>query len=225
MFAIFFSEKMTPFLENIAAFPTIIFTIVLGVSVLYWAVAVLGLVDIDILNLDMDLADMGGDGGYSATDVLAGLLLKFGLQGVPVTIIVSMVSLFGWFFCYYLAYITFSLFSASFFRYLLGIPVFLLSLYLAVMVTGQLIKPIRTLFQKAQHHTEKKVIGQTATVRTSRVDANFGEATLEDGGAGLLLKVRSSDRQYQKGDRVVLLEHNAQNNTYRVVSEQEFSGM
>lgn len=222
MFAIFFSEKMTPFLENITAFPTVLFTVVLGVAVLYWLIAVLGLVDIDILDFEMDI---DADAGNSASDVLAGMLLRFGLQGVPVTIIVSMVALFGWFFCYYLAYFLFALLQGSFFRYLLGLPVFFVSLYFSVMLTAQLIKPIRALFEKSRQHIEKKVIGQTAIVRTSRVDADFGEAVLEDGGAGLLLKVRSDDRQYEKGDRVVLLEYNPKNNTYRVVSEQEFAGM
>jgi hypothetical protein len=222
MVAIFFSEKMTPFLQNITAFPTIIFTIVLGVAALYWIVAVLGLADIDLLDLDMDTSDAGS----GASDVLAGLLLRFGLKGVPLTLIISLVALIGWFICYYLAYLSASILPAALFRYLLGIPIFIGSLYIAVMITAQLIKPIRTLLEKSQQHDAKHILGQTAVVRTSRVDSTFGEATLNDGGAGLLLKVRSnSGSQFQKGDRVVLLEHNKHTNTYRVVSEQEFSGM
>ena len=62
-------------------------------------------------------------------------------------------------------------------------------------------------------------------VRTSRVDNDFGEAVLEDGGAGLILKVRSTgDATFVKGDRVVLLEHLKNENVYRVVSEAEFAG-
>jgi len=222
MFAVLLSEKLTPFFQNISAFPTVIFTVILGVAVLYWLVAVLGLVDIDIIDLDVEPDASSG----SAGDVLAGLLLRFGLQGVPVTIIVTFVALFGWLLSYYLSYLFFSIFPGIFFRYLLGIPVFLVSLFVAVMITAQIIKPIRTLFQKAQQHTEKSLIGQTVIVRTSRVDASFGEAVMEDGGAGLILKVRSAgDRKYEKGEKVVLLEYDVEDNNYRVVSEQEFKNM
>lgn len=222
MFALFFSEKMTPFLHNITAFPTVIFTVVLGVAALYWAVAVLGLADIDILDFEMDTSDAGS----GASDVLAGLLLRYGLKGVPLTLIVTMLALIGWFICYYLAYLSSSILPGALFRYLFAIPIFITSLYVAVKITAQLIKPIRKFFEKANQHSAKQVLGQTAIVRTSRVDNLFGEATFDDGGAGLLLKVRSTgDSEYRKGDRVVLLEHNKNTNTYRVVSEQEFSGM
>ena len=37
----------------------------------------------------------------------------------------------------------------------------------------------------------KTVLGQVAVVRSSKVTESFGEAILEDGGAGLHLKIRS----------------------------------
>ena len=93
------------------------------------------------------------------------------------------------------------------------------------MITAQLIKPLRPLFKKAEQETLKKILGQTVIVRTSRVDKEFGEAILEDGGAGLILKVRSSgDETFKKGDVIVLLEYLEKNNTYRVISEQDFTG-
>ena len=97
------------------------------------------------------------------------------------------------------------------------------SRYLAVLVTGQIIKPLRPLFQKAQTQTTKHILGQVAVVRTARVDKDFGEAELEDGGAGLILKVRATgDASFERGDRVVLLEHRPEENVYRVISEEEF---
>lgn len=227
MFAILLSDKMDPFYQNIASFPTAIFTFFLGVCLLYWLVAVLGLVDIEILDFDAPEFDADMDiSSSSSADVLAGLLLRFGLHGVPVTIIISLVALFGWLICYYLAHITYSVIPGGLLRYITGIPIFIASLYIAVMISAQVIKPIRSLFSKALHHSPKNILGQTAIVKTSRVDTGFGEATMADGGAGLLLKVRATgDSQYQRGDRVVLLEYNTEANTYRVVSEQEFAGM
>jgi len=71
---------------------------------------------------------------------------------------------------------------------------------------------------------EKFIIGQTALVRTSRVDDNFGEAVLEDGGAGLILKVRATgSEKFKAGDKVVIFEKiDIENNVYRVISEDDF---
>ena len=229
MFAIFFTEGMNPFYQNIASFPTVFFTFFLILTLFYWLVAVLGFVSIDIL--DFDIPDVDGaldvnpDSGSSGPDVLAGLMLKLGLHGVPVTIIVSIISLFGWLISYYAVHFLMPFEPGHLLRYLLGLPVLLGALYVSVMITAQLIKPLRPLFKNAQRQTVKEILGQTAIVRTSRVDNSFGEAVLEDGGAGLILKVRARGKEtFRKGDQVVLLEYIQAQNIYRVVSLQEFTG-
>lgn len=229
MFAILLSEGMNPFYQNIASFPTAIFTFLLALVALYWVVAVLGLVEIDVLDFDIPDADGSLAGAenseLSTPDVLAGLMLKIGLHGVPVTIIISFIALFGWLCCYYLVHFLLGMLPDGFFRLLAAVPIFMVSLFVAVVITSVVIKPLRPLFRKAQQHTEKLVLGQVATVRTSKVNSSFGEATLEDGGAGLILKVRATGEEvFKRGDKVVLLEYLQDDNTYRVISEQEFSG-
>ncbi len=228
MFAILFMEDMDPFYQNISSFPTVFFTFFLLVVLLYWIVAVLGLVDIDVLDFDIPEAegvDINPDTGLSNANVLAGVMLRFGLQGVPLTIILSFVALFGWLICYYAVHFLLGMVPSGLFSILAGIPVFIGSLYVSVLMTALLIKPLRPLFKKTSQETVKRVLGQSALVRTSRVDNDFGEATLEDGGAGLLLKVRTiGDTTFSKGDRVVLLEYDKEKNTYRVISEEEFAG-
>lgn len=227
MFAILLSEGMNPFYENISSFPTVFFTFFLLLTVLYWFVAVLGFVEIDVLDFDIPDANGGLDGGDDLTtpDALAGLALKLGLHGVPVTVIVSFLSLFGWLICYYAMHYLVNWLPSGLLRFAAGIPILLVSGYIAVMITAVLIKPLRPLFKKSVQHTPKLVLGQTVTVRTSRVDGGFGEAALDDGGAGLILKVRATgDDTFSKGDRVVLLEHLENENIYRVVSEEEFRG-
>jgi hypothetical protein len=226
MFAILLSEKMDPFYQNIASFPTAFFTFFLMICLLYWLVAVLGFIDLDVL--DIDIPDVDGQLGVNQTDlttpeVLAGLMLKWGLHGVPVTIIVSFIALFGWLSCYFIVHFFFGFIPDGLLRYLAGLPVLAGTLYIAVMVTALVIKPIRPLFKKASQNTVKEVLGQTAVVRTSKVNNNFGEVFLADGGAGLIFKARSTgDEVFSKGDRVVLLEYMEVENVYRVISEKEF---
>ncbi|MFD2230088.1 hypothetical protein [Alkalimarinus sediminis] len=226
MFAILLSDKMDPFYQNIASFPTAIFTFFLVICLLYWLVAVLGFIDLDVL--DFDIPDPDGRLGVNQTDlstpdVLAGLMLKLGLYGVPVTIIVSFIALFGWFTCYFIVHFFFGLVPDGLLRYLAGLPVLLGTLYVAVMLTAIVIKPIRPFFKKASQNTVKEVLGQTAIVRSSKVNSSFGEVFLADGGAGLIFKARSTgDEVFNKGDRVVLLEYKEVENVYRVISEKEF---
>lgn len=229
MFAILLSESMNPFYQNISSFPTAFFTFFLAITVLYWLVAVLGFVDIDVLDFDIPDADgeldINSDSGLSNANVLAGLMLRFGLQGVPVTIIISIISLIGWMICYYTVHFLFGFIPDGIIKFIAGIPVVFGALYAAAMLTAVIINPLRPLFQKAQQQTIKHILGQTAIVRTSRVDNNFGEAVLEDGGAGLILRVRTiGEEEFKKGDRVVLLERLDADNIYHVISESEFSG-
>ena len=230
MFAMLLSEKLDPFYQNIGSFPTLIYTILLVVCVIYWLGAVLGLVDMDILNLDLDsldldTADMNPDTPHSTPDVLAALLLRFGLMGVPVTISLSILVLIGWLLCYYAVHFLFGFIDTTLIRYAAGIPVIFVTLYLSAHITGVLIKPLRPLFKITAQETTRQVLGQTAIVRTSRVDNEFGEVTVDDGGAGLILKARTtgSDR-FEKGDRVVIYEKISKQNIYRVISEKEFVG-
>jgi len=220
MFAIFLSEEMNPFYQNISSFPTVIFTFFLLLFMLFWGGAVLGLVDVEVLGVpDLDL-----DVDQTTPDAISGLIMKFGLHGVPITITLSILSLFGWFISYYGMYFLGDYFGAGLLQHVYGLIVFLVALVLSLKITSMIINPLRPLFKKMEQSTEKMVLGQVAVVRTSRVDEGFGEATLEDGGAGLILKVRTgAGDKFSKGDRVVLLEYLSEQNAYRVISEKEFS--
>jgi len=103
MFAIFLHESMTPFYQTITSFPTVIYTGFLLLCIFYWAIAVLGMVEVDFLDLDLD-GDIDINEGADAQQALAGLLLKLGLHGVPLTIILTILSIIAWVICYYTSF-------------------------------------------------------------------------------------------------------------------------
>lgn len=218
MFAIFLSDKMDPFYQNIASFPTLFFTLLLALTAVYWLVAVLGVIDLDVLDMDMPEGD--ADGGVHQ---LAGLLLKLGLNGAPLTIVISLLALFGWFICYFAVHLIFPYIPDGFLEYIVGLPILVGSLYGAVLITAQVIKPLKPLFANMNKNTVKNVLGQTAIVRSLRLDSGFGEVLLADGGAGLIFKARTMNNEtFKKGDRVVLLQYLKDQHAYRVISETEF---
>lgn len=208
------------FYHIVMSFPTVLFTILLLVVLGYWLLAILGAVDISIMDFEMDM-----DADASALSNITAFMMRLGLHGVPVTIVISLIALIGWLICYYAAYFLQGLFSVSLVRYLVGIPVFLGSLYAAIMLTALVIRPLRPLFKRIEQQTIKRVMGQVAIVRSTLVNNLSGEATLADGGAGLILKVRTrGEQEFHRGDRVVLLEYVPEQYFYRVISEQEFLG-
>lgn len=220
MFAVFFLEGMDPFYENLTSFPTVFFSFFLLLSMMYWLVAVLGVVNIDAL--DVDLPEPDADIGQ--INAVAGLMIKVGLNGVPVTIIVTLISMIGWLFSYYSVYFFVRDIESPLFHFLASVAVLLGSLYVAVMITAQIIKPLRKFFN-GEVTSSKTILGQVLIVRSSRVDEQFGEATFNDGGAGLVLKIRTSpDNEFKTGDRVVAYEYLKDQNVYRVISEAEFLG-
>lgn len=218
---------MNEFLLTIFSFPTVIYTVVLIVAMLYWLCAAFGLLDLELL--DVDASGLEGQlhahAEHSFAETFAGILLRLGLNGVPVTLVVTLIAIIGWVISYYLSYMELVLLGYGWVRFIVGIPILIFSFYLAVLATAQIIKPLRKLFAKAEQFVEKKILGQTAIVRSSKVDKYSGEANFDDGGAGLILKVRAAgDDQFVRGDRVVLLEYSAEEHIYRVISESEFLG-
>lgn len=220
MTAFFLAGGMQTFFAIVNSFPTAIFTVLLLVVIGYWLLAILGAADISILDFEIDL-----DADPSSLGLVAGFIMRLGLHGVPFTIVLSLIAIFGWLISYYLVYFMQGIFFTGFMRWLLGIPVLLGSFYIAVMLTAAIIRPLRPLFKRTEQQTIKRVLGQVAIVRSTLVNSHSGEATLADGGAGLILKVRSrGEQEFHRGDRVVLLEYVPEQYVYRVISEEEFLG-
>lgn len=219
MFAILFSDSLAPFWSNVFSFPTLPYTVGLMLCMAFWLVSSLGVLDIDALDLDPDAAQ----GGPNA---LAALLVRTGLHGVPVTVVLTLLSLIGWCISYFAVHFAGSLMpSDGIMRYVAGTPVLLASFVAAVGCTRLAVRPLRRLFARSGEVTARQMLGRTAIVRTSKVSTTFGEATLDDGGAGLILKIRAAgDASHELGDRVVLLDFDEDANVYHVISESDYTG-
>jgi hypothetical protein len=228
---------LTEFLTAILAFPTVVFTILLGVVVVYWLFVLLGALDIDLLG-DADLdgghdlhldghghfdghghadahfdahghADHGhgahyahdAHGGHEAGG-LAGLIQALGLGGVPVTVMLSILILAAWSFCLGAMQLLggspgWLLFAAA-----------LLSLTIAVPLTSLLVRPLRRFFVTLPATRHRDLLGKVCTITTLRVDERYGQAEIEDGGAGLIVQVRANGPSpLARGDRALIFDY------------------
>lgn len=213
MSTLFQSPAFQQFLTNISQFPTVIFTGLVMFVTLYWVVALFGLVDVD--------DGLGGDdptAHHSDGDIgfFSSLLMRFGLQGVPLLIILTLFSVMGW----VLSYLNLALLSQFFNGTILTLIATATLIPLAIVslaLTGLIVAPIRKRLAQTPTTSQNTLIGQLATVRTLSVDNEHGEAVVSDGGAGLILKVRAFGETFRQGDSVILVEYLSDSNAYRVI--------
>ena len=120
---------MSDFLQTCLTFPTLLYSIVLAFCAIYWLLASTGLVDTDAIDgmlagdahahvhVAHDLHHHHGDGGDHATS--AGMLARLGLSGVPIMVVLTVLSFFGWLGTYFVHLLVLSHLPAAL-RLLLG---------------------------------------------------------------------------------------------------------
>lgn len=125
---------MELFLQTALSFPTAIYSFLLCVAVIYWLVVAAGLLEVDLLDVEAD-SMMEGSG---QTEGLAGLLYKLKLDGVPVTLVLTLLFFFAWFACYFIELWLLRHLPLGILRYPLGLVIIAGALVLAAPLRGNL---------------------------------------------------------------------------------------
>ena len=88
---------MDALLTLIVGWPTGVYTVLLGVVVLYWLMALVGVVNFDHGHLHIDAHhEVPNHSGGEHLSTIAGYVVAFGLSGVPFSIVISLVTLIAW---------------------------------------------------------------------------------------------------------------------------------
>lgn len=207
---------MNAFLQTVLTLPTLLYSVVLAVCVLYWALAATGLVDADGPD-----GLIGDDGGGEAASIPA-MAAKIGLSGVPVMVVLTVLSFIGWLGTYFVQLLLLQHLPTPL-RVIVGLGVALAMLVPGIFATSFLLRPLSRLLLRLRPPAEPSILGRTAIVSTPSVDTGYGQATVDDGGAGLVLQIRHRESgQFKRGDRVVLIEYLGEQHAYRVISEEQF---
>ena len=219
-------------------FPTVVFTIVLGIVLVYWLFVLLGALDIDLFGGDVDVdvsgaakgigdvltggakggaeafhADAGGDahaGGDADADG-GGVWHGLGLGDVPVTISVSLIVLIGW--CGSLLAMHYIAGSAGWQR----LVVLVVAIVIALPIAALLVRPLAPVFAVKEGKSNADYVGHTCTISTGSVDDSFGQATVEDGGTVLVIQVRCGERgKLARGDKALIIDFDQARQAYVV---------
>lgn len=192
------------------------YTILLGLVVFYWLTVLVGALDIEFLDIDLDL-DMDGDAdvefemddmeGMQAgggTSFLHNLLGYLHIGVVPITIVISVLSLFAWataIVTHYALKVT-----EETAMLLLVIPVLLV----AMLLTRFSIAPLVPTFKKMKNRegiAYESLIGKSCTIISGKVTETFGQAEIETGASPITLNVQiNSGPDLKRGDEVVIVE-------------------
>ena len=207
-------------LDAVVTFPGAVYTVLLGVVLLYWLSMLVGAVDLDVLggaehggadaaaegalhggegveahgghggDADGGDADGGDADGGDADGGVLSALGALGLRRLPMTVSVSLLVIWGWLIS---VLGTVSLAEAA--SHVMPSAVFR-GLLFAVALGASLklasvsARPIAPLFVANKASRREHLVGKVAEVSTGRLDAGFGQVLVGDGGAGLLIDAR-----------------------------------
>ncbi|MFI6508352.1 hypothetical protein ACIBCT_12155 [Streptosporangium sp. NPDC050855] len=187
---------MGPFFDAALSFPTVLFTFLLLVIVLYWVLVVAGVFGFDDGPLDgPDGPDgPGGPGAANATGLLGGL----GLGGVPAAVAVSLLVAVAWFAC--LVGGTLVTGTPALVAVLLG------ALLCAWACTRIVVLSMRRLVPKERVPSRADFVGRTCVIRTRRVGRDFGQAevTSADGSSALVQVRQTGDEDFAAGSTALI---------------------
>jgi len=202
---------MTQFLNIIFSFPTIVFSILLAVVLIYWLLAIMGLVDFGENSFDID-TDAVGEVGLIASYVVA-----FGLAGVPFSIVVTLLAVVGWLLStlagiWLLPWVpTLPLQIAA------GCVLLLACAALSIVISARLVRPLRGMFVTRYGANSASLVGQSCRILTGAVDERQGRAEVAQRGAGINIRVWAPvPNTLTRGSNAVIVEYDAAAHRYLV---------
>ena len=215
---------MNTFFEIISSYPTSVYTVILCVMLIFWILAILGMLDIDLIPTEVDEGIIDPDVSFEGeVPGFIGLLHTLGLTGVPFTIVVSIISLIGFTISYFVSKWILIPFDSAVVQYTAGTVVLLGAFGVTIPVTAAIIKPMKPLFVKHYAPSKKDYIGHPCTIASSEVSDTFGIGIIETRGTPLQINIRSSEkRQFRKGMTVRIAEYDEAQDIFDVISEEEF---
>ena len=218
---------MSSLFAALTSFPAVVYTVLLGVVLVYWLLAIIGLVDFEAgadVDIGADAADAGdagdigdaGDGGPEGLSGLAAWLVAFGLNGVPFSIVVSLLALVGWFLTG-MASLTLLPLVPDALRWAVGAGVLLAAAALSIVIAAQLVRPMRGLFVTHRAISNAALVGQVCKVLTGVVDERQGRAEVAQRGAGINIRVWApAPNSLRRGDAALITEYDSARQRYRI---------
>lgn len=216
---------MGDFLGAVTGYPTAIYTVLLGVVVIYWVLAMLGMVDIEHSGLDVDVGvHTHADGDASDIGHLASYVVALGLSGVPFSVAVSLLVLVAWTVSCLGGEWLLPLVPTMALQLLAGTALLVASAVIAIPITAVAIRPLRGLFVSHTAVSNAALVGQLCRVVTGVVNEKDGRAEVARRGASLNIRVwATTPNTLKRGSQALIVEYDEAAARYLIVAHDEQS--
>lgn len=205
--------------DYLFSLPMVVFTVPALLLIMIWLFTLLGMLDLEVFDLGSDV-EVDTDSGSSTG---GNWLSSIGLDGVPLTVAITFLDIYGLAASYLAKKYLMPLLDGILTATAAGASLALLSLVIAIPIAAICIKPLRRFFITHEGAKKNEMIGTICIVKTQTVSESFGQAVAAN---GMIFSIRTrSDQAIVQGDKVALLEYDALSDIYWVVGEQELLAM
>lgn len=192
---------MATFLAAALAFPTVVFTVMVVLFLLYAMATLVGAFDIHWLDGVLGIDHVGDS-------VLEGALNSAGVAGIPLTIFGGVAAIMAW---------MASIAATSFLPDTLPIDLAVLlgSGLGGLALGGVAVRPLRGLFNAPSGPSRKQIVGKICTIRSLQVNAHSGTAEVEN--SGYIAEVRCfRENELTRGSKAIIFDYDQHNGIYHV---------
>ncbi len=211
--------------QLLSGYPTAIYTVLICVLILFWLLAILGALDIDIISFDNDIeldVDLDIDADIEIPGFV-GLLHTLGFTGVPFTIVLTVLIFLSWVFTYFISAYLLPLIPTELLKLLVSTAGLFISFFIAVPISSKIIAPLRKLSLENQAKSNKDFLGSHCRVTSQTVDESFGQGKIQTSGASLIVSIRcTASAEVKQGDMVRPISFDQKKNIYQVIPNDEF---
>jgi len=196
---------MTELLAFAISGVNVIPTILLMFTVLYWLIVVVGVIDIDALDLDLDMdGDLNG---------LTSVLSFFNIGHMPLMVFVTFFTIPLWM----ITLMSNDLFGIS--TFIVGMLIFIPAIFVSLFVAKFFTIPVAKFYRKISKETEaiKNLIGRVCTAKLPISHDRKGQAEIKINGTSILITAKTREgHTVQKNTTALIIEFQKDQNFYFV---------
>lgn len=204
---------MKELFEFAIAGANVIPTLLLIGMMLYWCIVMIGAIDLDFFDLDLD-TDSSPDGHPEGNlEWLNRLLRFFNLGRVPLMIFLSFLILPLWLFCILVNDML------GIHSLLPGLVTLGIGFWLCMFIAKVLTMPFVALFEKMEEEKNFSAIGRICILQSAVSEGRIGQAVIEQKGKGAPMMLTVCSRPgtlVNSGDTALVLEYQADRRCYLV---------
>ena len=202
---------MTELLDAAVSAPNIIPTALLIFVLTYWLVVILGAIDLDFLDVEVDVEAEADVDGELSVSWLNHVLAFFNLGQVPFMLFLTFLVVPWWAITvlgnHYAGNESFA------FSLVVLIPALLVSLFIAKFLT----MPFVRVYQALDQEDNTTPVGKICRMTSAASHAKVGQAQVPTDGAPIVLNVRAYEgSSLLAGDSAMVIEYDAGRNVYLV---------